>query len=98
MNRRKRLYAAFCLLLTAVSPKLANARPQLPDPLLTRLDEAHLDSLAAHTAQKIREAKLVENEHSVLVIFFEMYQGATHDWARYSLTASPKLLRAMPRE
>lgn len=77
MNRRKRLYAAFCLLLTAVSPKLANARPQLPDPLLTRLDEAHLDSLAAHTAQKIREAKLVENEHSVLVIdFFRNVPGS----------------------
>jgi TonB family protein len=70
MLRRKRSFAAFCFLLAAMSAKPANVRPQLPDSFLTRLDEAHLDSLAALTAQKIREAKLVEKEPSVLVMDF----------------------------
>jgi len=37
---------------------------------LNNLDQAHLDSLAALTAKKIREAKLAEKEPKVLVIDF----------------------------
>jgi len=37
---------------------------------LNRLDEAHLDSLAAVTAKKIHEAKIVEKEPKVLVMDF----------------------------
>ncbi len=37
---------------------------------LNRLDQAHLDSLAALTAKRIREAKLVEKEPKVLVMDF----------------------------
>ena len=45
---------------------------------LSRRDEAHLDSLAALTAKKIREAQLTEKEPSVLVIdFFRNSPGTT---------------------
>lgn len=45
---------------------------------LSRTDEAHLDSLAALTAKKIREAQLTEKEPSVLVIdFFRNSPGTT---------------------
>jgi len=43
---------------------------QSPDSFLTRLDLAHLDSLAARTAQKIRASNLAEKEPSVLVMDF----------------------------
>lgn len=45
---------------------------------LSRMDEAHLDSLAALTAKKIREAQLTEKEPSVLVFdFFRNSPGTT---------------------
>lgn len=47
-----------------------SACAQAPPMTLNRLDEAHLDSLAALTAQKIRAAKLVEKEPKVLVMDF----------------------------
>jgi len=43
---------------------------QSRDSVLTRLGEAHLDSLASQAAQKIREANLQEREPKVLVIDF----------------------------
>lgn len=48
----------------------ATARGQAPALSLNPQDEAHLDSLAALTAQKIRTAKLVEKEPKVLVMDF----------------------------
>jgi hypothetical protein len=53
-----------------------NALSQSADLALTRSEEADLDSLALHTAQKIRQAKLEEKEPHVLVIdFFRSSQG-----------------------
>ncbi|HYL85190.1 MAG TPA: energy transducer TonB [Candidatus Angelobacter sp.] len=49
---------------------LTFAPTQLHDSLLTRQDEARLDSLASLTAKKIREARLTENEPKVLVMDF----------------------------
>jgi TonB family protein len=46
------------------------AQTQVHDSLLTRLDEARVDSLASMVAKKIRGAKLTENEPKVLVIDF----------------------------
>lgn len=43
---------------------------QAPEFTLNRLDQAHLDSLAALTAKKIRDAKLAEKEPKVLVMDF----------------------------
>src|SRR5437879_12383453 len=43
---------------------------QSRDSVLTRLGEAHLDSLAFRAAQEIREANLEEREPKVLVIDF----------------------------
>jgi TonB family protein len=48
----------------------SSARAQVPSFTLNRLDQAHLDSLAALTAKKIREAKLTETEPAVLVMGF----------------------------
>jgi TonB family protein len=49
---------------------------QSRDSVLTRLDEASLDSLASHAAQKIREANLEERKPKVLVIdFFRSSSG-----------------------
>src|SRR5260370_25122530 len=47
-----------------------NALSQSTDLALTRLEEADLDSLASHAAQKILQAKLEEIEPHVLVIDF----------------------------
>ena len=58
------LAAAFLLF----SP--TSARRQASALSLNQLDEAHLDSLAALTAQKIRSAKLTEKEPRVLVMDF----------------------------
>jgi TonB family protein len=53
-----------------------NALSQSADLALTRSEEADLDSLALHTAQKIRQAQLEEKEPHVLVIdFFRSSQG-----------------------
>src|SRR2546427_4577673 len=49
---------------------------QSRDSVLTRLGEAHLDSLASQAAQKIREANLEERKPKVLVIdFFRSSSG-----------------------
>jgi TonB family protein len=53
-----------------------STRAQEPVFTLNRLDQAHLDSLAALTAKKVREAKLVEKEPKVLVLdFFRNFPG-----------------------
>jgi TonB family protein len=46
------------------------ARTQTPSFTLNQQDRAHLDSLAALTAKKIREAKIVEKESKVLMMDF----------------------------
>jgi TonB family protein len=63
----------FVLGLLLVVPLLfppVTACRQSRDSVLSRLDEGQLDSLAAHAAQKIREANLEEREPKVLVIDF----------------------------
>jgi TonB family protein len=70
-----------CLVLLAVAALYFSSGPadaQSSALTLTRLDEAHLDSLAALTAKKIREAQLTEKEPSVLVVdFFRNSPGTT---------------------
>lgn len=57
-----------------------DARCQSPDFILSKLDEGHLDSLASHAAQKIREANLDEKEPKVLVIDF--FRGSAGNSSR----------------
>ena len=61
---RKGALFAFCAAAVWFFPTAAHA--QLPDFNLNRLDQAHLDSLAALTAKRVREAKLVEKEPKIL--------------------------------
>ena|SRR6266581_4767160 len=78
MVRRGSHHPLFCLLFGVVLSAPTSAQPQAPDSVLTRVDEAHLESLASLTAQKIRDANLVEKEPSVLVIdFFRNSQGSS---------------------
>jgi TonB family protein len=63
--------AAYSLILASAvlwfSPTSTRAQDA---PFLNRMEQARLDSLAALTAKKIREAKLVEKEPKVLVMDF----------------------------
>jgi TonB family protein len=66
------LYVALALLIPA------NALSQLPDSVLSKLDEGYLDSLASHASKKIREANPDEKEPKVLVIdFFRSSPGTS---------------------
>lgn len=69
-------YVYFSLFISAAtlfSP--SSAHPQIPGPPLTRLDQAHLDSLAAITANKVREAKLTDEKEVLVMDFFRNSPG-----------------------
>jgi TonB family protein len=71
MRRHAGCHFALCPILVAlllVPP--GSAWCQSADLALTRAEEAEVDLLASHAAQKIREAKLEEKEPTVLVIDF----------------------------
>jgi TonB family protein len=71
MVRCTAYHFAFCSLFTVAPLFIAgSARPQSAGLALTRQEEADLDSLASHTARKIREAKSDEEEPKILVIDF----------------------------
>lgn len=63
---------AYCLILALAVLWFSPTSTRAQDAIfpLNRLDQAHLDSLAALAAKKIREAKLVEKEPKVLVMDF----------------------------
>ena len=65
---KRSCFLALAAAVLLLSPEAA--RGQASALSLNRLDEAHLDSLAALTAQKIRTTKLVEKEPTVLVMDF----------------------------
>jgi TonB family protein len=61
---------SFLFAVAAICLSSITARAQVSDFTLTPLNQAHLDSLAMLTANKIREAKLAEKEPKVLVMDF----------------------------
>lgn len=61
---------SYLFILASVAVWSLPTRAQVPVSTLNHLDQAHLDSLAALTAKKIREAKLAEKESKVLVMDF----------------------------
>ncbi len=106
MLRHTSLHLTLCLLFVLLLLLLpATANCQTADTTLTRLDEDNLNSLAAHTSKKIREAKLEEKEPKVLVIdFFRSSLGNSSrlgtklaDRFSESLTAYSKGLEILDR-
>lgn len=71
----KRRSSSLILASTFVLLSSASAHAQVPGPLLNRPDEARIDSLAALTARKIREAKLNEEPKVLVIDFFRDSQG-----------------------
>ena len=98
---------ALCLSFTASLLFLPQpASCQSPDSILTRLDEAYLNTLASHPAQKIRAVQLEEPEPRVLVIdFFRSSPGNSSrlgtllaDRFSESLTAYSRGLKILDRK
>ena len=104
-----RLSFRFALCLSFTASLLFLPQPascQSPDSILTRLDEAYLNTLASHPAQKIRAVQLEEPEPRVLVIdFFRSSPGNSSrlgtllaDRFSESLTAYSRGLKVLDRK
>lgn len=73
-------HSSLCFLAIAAalfSPSSAHA--QISSPLLTSLDQAHLDSLASLTAGKIRDAKLSGEKKVLVMDFFRNSPGESSE-------------------